>query len=116
LEKASGLEHTPTFRKVNNLGLLYDCQGNLVKAEQMYQQALQGYEKALGVDKTSTYVPALNTFRAFGSLFERQGYLAKARIMYSKASVGYEKVMGSDYQRSRSLEDIIHALDAYGQR
>jgi tetratricopeptide (TPR) repeat protein len=59
LEKASGPDHTPTFRKVNNLGLLYACQGNLVKAEQMYQQALQGYEKALGVDKTSTHVPAL---------------------------------------------------------
>jgi hypothetical protein len=29
-----------------NLGLLYADQGKLVKAEQMYQQALQGYKKA----------------------------------------------------------------------
>jgi hypothetical protein len=30
----------------HNLGLLYANQGKLVKAEQMYQRALQGYEKA----------------------------------------------------------------------
>jgi tetratricopeptide (TPR) repeat protein len=32
--------------KCYNLGLLYSGQGKLVKAEQMYQQALQGYKKA----------------------------------------------------------------------
>lgn len=41
LEKASSPEHTPTFRKVNNLGLLYTYQSKLVEAEQMYQRALQ---------------------------------------------------------------------------
>jgi hypothetical protein len=35
----------------------------------MYQQALRGYEKALGADNIITYIPALNTIWNLGSLF-----------------------------------------------
>jgi hypothetical protein len=35
-----------TLDTVNNLGALYAYQGKLVEAKQMYQRALQGYEKA----------------------------------------------------------------------
>jgi tetratricopeptide (TPR) repeat protein len=37
-----------------NLGNLYRGQDKLAEAENMYQRALQGYEKALGADHTST--------------------------------------------------------------
>jgi Tfp pilus assembly protein PilF len=53
-EKARGPEHTSTLGTVGNLASLYKKQDKLVEAEQMYQ-------RALGVDQTSTYVPALNT-------------------------------------------------------
>ncbi|KAH7374100.1 hypothetical protein BKA64DRAFT_688647 [Cadophora sp. MPI-SDFR-AT-0126] len=36
-------------------------QRKLVEAELIYQRALRGYEKALGADNTTTYIPALNT-------------------------------------------------------
>src|SRR5436305_13708416 len=45
-----------------NLGLLYTDQGKLAEAEQMYQQALQGDEKAWGPEHTST----LNTVNNLG--------------------------------------------------
>jgi tetratricopeptide (TPR) repeat protein len=45
-EKAWGPDHASTLDMVNNLGLLYADQGKLDEAEKMYQQALQGYEKA----------------------------------------------------------------------
>jgi len=38
----------------HNLGLLYASQGKLDEAEKMYQRALQGFEKAWGLDHTST--------------------------------------------------------------
>ncbi len=38
----------------HNLGHLYQGQDKLAEAEQMYQRALQGYEKALGAEHTST--------------------------------------------------------------
>ena len=113
-EKAWGPDHTSTLDTVNNLDNLYKSQGKLDEAEKMFQRALQGYEKALGVDKVTTYIPALNTIWAFGSLFERQADLEKARIMYSKALVGYDKVVGSDHPRSRSLQGNLRALDAKG--
>jgi hypothetical protein len=47
-------EHRSTRDTVDNLGLLYADQGRLLEAEQTYQQALQGYEKAWGPEHTST--------------------------------------------------------------
>ena len=66
----------------------------------MYQRALQGYEKAVGVDNVTTYPPALNTIENLGSLFERQGDIAKARTMYSKAFIRNKIVFGPDHPRS----------------
>jgi hypothetical protein len=43
----------------HGLGNLYRDQGKLAAAGQMYQRALQGYEKALGAEHTST-LPAVN--------------------------------------------------------
>ena len=49
-----GPDDTSTLDTVNNLGILYGDQGKLAEAEQMYQRALAGKEKALGPDHTST--------------------------------------------------------------
>ncbi|OBT52297.1 hypothetical protein VE04_07697, partial [Pseudogymnoascus sp. 24MN13] len=56
------------------LGFLYADQGKLVEAEQMYQRALQGYEKAWGLEHTST----LNTVNNLGNLYKNQGKLVEA--------------------------------------
>jgi hypothetical protein len=77
----------------------------------MFQRALQGYEKALGVENITTYILALNTIWNLGSLFEEGTDLAKARIMYSKALAGYEKVMGPNHPESHSLRESLQALD-----
>jgi tetratricopeptide (TPR) repeat protein len=49
-EKVLGHDHTSTLNTVNNLGLLCADQGKLDKAEEMYERALQGYEKRFGSD------------------------------------------------------------------
>jgi hypothetical protein len=77
----------------------------------MYQRALLGYEKALGADSTTTYIPALNTVWGLGFLFERQADSAKAKIMYSKALLGYEKVVGPNHPKSQKLRDNLQVLD-----
>ncbi|PVH91284.1 hypothetical protein DM02DRAFT_734231 [Periconia macrospinosa] len=76
----------------HRLGLLYADQGKLAEAEEMYQRALQGYEKALGPEHTST----LSMVNNLGSLYADQGKLAKAEEMYQWALQGYEKALGSD--------------------
>ena len=78
----------------------------------MYQQALQGYEKAIGPDNIITYVPALNIIWGFGSLLEQQADVAQARTMYAKAFCGYEQIFGPEHARSKTLRNKLCALDA----
>lgn len=55
-EKGLSSDHPSEFDTVNNLGSLYRDQGKLVETENMYQRALQGYEKALDPEKVLHYI------------------------------------------------------------
>jgi tetratricopeptide (TPR) repeat protein len=90
----------------HNLGALYADQGKLDKAEEMFERALQGEEKALGRDHTST----LQTVNNLGNLYRRQGKLDKADKMFERALEGYEKRFGSDHPRCCRLRRDIAAL------
>ncbi len=70
-----------------SLGYLFNDQSKLVEAEQMYEQALRGKEKAWGPEHTST----LNTVNNLGLLYADQGKLAEAEQMYEQALRGKEK-------------------------
>jgi hypothetical protein len=56
----------------NPLSLLYKSQSKLDEAERMYQRALQGYEKSLGLENVARHRPALNTISNLGDLFATQ--------------------------------------------
>ena len=58
----------------------------------MYQRALQGYEKALGLDHGSI----LETVHNLGLLYQK-GNLAEAEKMYQRALKGYEKTLGPEH-------------------
>jgi tetratricopeptide (TPR) repeat protein len=91
---------------VHSLGDLYRDQGKLDKAEEMYKRALQGREKALGPDHTST----LDTVNNLGVLYVDQGKLDKAEEMYQRALEGYEERFGSDHPRCCSLRQDLATL------
>ncbi|KAJ5588729.1 hypothetical protein N7537_011407 [Penicillium hordei] len=78
---------------LHGLGDLYSNQGKLKEAEEMYEQALAGYEKALGPDHIST----LNTASNLGSLYSKQGKLKEAEEMYQRALAGKKKALGPDH-------------------
>ncbi|KAK1625431.1 hypothetical protein BDP81DRAFT_463949 [Colletotrichum phormii] len=59
------------------LGNLYSDQGRLKEAEAMYERALQGKEKALGPDHTST----LSTVNNLGIFYSDQGRLKEAEAI-----------------------------------
>jgi tetratricopeptide (TPR) repeat protein len=75
------------------LGYLYADQGKLKEAEEMYQQALAGNEKALGLDHTSTLVMVNN----LGVLYTDQDKLAEAEAMHLRALAVFEKALGPDH-------------------
>jgi tetratricopeptide (TPR) repeat protein len=82
------------------LGILYKSLGWLDEAEKMYQQALQGYKKAWGLEHTLTF----NTANNLGILYKNLGRLDKAEKMYQRALDGYAKAI--------SLEDLITYVPA----
>ena len=77
----------------HGLGDLYSDQGKLQEAEEMYERALAGKEKALGLDHMST----LDTVNNLGNLYKDQGKLKEAEEMYQRALTGYEKALGPDH-------------------
>ncbi|KAJ6114828.1 hypothetical protein N7486_000606 [Penicillium sp. IBT 16267x] len=91
---------------VNNLGILYRGQGKLAEAEEMYQRALAGREKALGPDHTST----LSTVHNLGILYSAQGKLVEAEEMYQRALAGREKALGPDHTSTLSTVHNLGSL------
>jgi tetratricopeptide (TPR) repeat protein len=78
------------------LGVLYADQDRLVVAEQIYNRALQGTEKAVGPNHTS----ACDILNNLGALYNEQGRLVDAQQMYERALQGYEKSYGSKHMRT----------------
>uniref|UniRef100_A0A0B7KQA1 PNPLA domain-containing protein n=1 Tax=Bionectria ochroleuca TaxID=29856 RepID=A0A0B7KQA1_BIOOC len=82
-----------TIGSLHMLGILYANQGKLPEAEGMYERSLEGKEKALGRDHTST----LDTVNNLGILYQKQGKLPEAEGMYKRALEGKEKALGRDH-------------------
>jgi tetratricopeptide (TPR) repeat protein len=81
-----------------NLGYLFFKQSKFLSAEQMYERALRGYEKAWGPEHTST----LDTVNNLGNLYANQGKLVEAEQMYQRALRGKEKAWGPEHTSTLS--------------
>ena len=75
----------------------------------MYQRALQGYEKALGLENVSRYRPALNTI---WNLFTVQGHLDKANEMFSRVFTCFQALLGPSSNECQHIKRNIASLDA----
>jgi tetratricopeptide (TPR) repeat protein len=70
----------------------------------MYQRALEGYEKALGRDHTST----LNTVNNLGLLYADQGRPTEAESMYQRALSGFRVALGlSHWKTQLVIRDVL---------
>ncbi|OQE69716.1 hypothetical protein PENNAL_c0129G06796 [Penicillium nalgiovense] len=83
--------------------------GKLKEAEEMYQRALAGYEKALGPNHTSTLVTVNN----LGNLFSDQGKLKEAEEMYQRALVGQEEALGPNHTSTLDTVNNLGVLYKY---
>lgn len=72
----------------------------------MYQRVLEGYEKALGLDHTST----LDTVNNLGLLYKNQGKLKEAEEMLSQALVGFQTLLGPSDQKCELITQAIRSL------
>nr|POF13599.1 nephrocystin-3 [Quercus suber] len=95
----------------HNLGQLYADQGKLDQAEQMYDRALRGKERALGPDHIST----LQTISSLGLLYVDQGQLDQAERMYERALRGTERGFGPDHTSTLEMVNNLGPLYAANQ-
>jgi hypothetical protein len=77
----------------------------------MYQRALQGYEKAVGLENVARYQPVLMTIWNLGDLFSAQGHMDKAKELYTRACTGYRALLGPSSDQCQLLETQIASLD-----
>ncbi|SLM37432.1 nb-arc and tpr domain protein [Lasallia pustulata] len=63
----------------------------MAEAEARYRRALEGKEKAWGLEHTST----LDTVNNLGNLYANQGKMAEAEAMYRRALEGQDDRSGS---------------------
>ena len=90
----------------HELGRLYSDQGKMKEAEEMYLRALTGYEKAWGVEHTST----LDTVNNLGALYFNQGKMKEAEEMYLRALTGKEKAWGVEHTSTLNTVNNLGAL------
>ena len=81
------------LRLLDSLGSVLDNSGDAKGALAWYQRALDGYEKTLGKDHSST----LRTVNNMAIVFRGQGDHDKALVWHQRALYGYEKTLGKDH-------------------
>ena len=82
-----------------NLSFLYSDQGKLKEAEEIYQPALEGKEKILGLK----YISIFGTINNLGFLYRSQGKLKEVEEMYQRALEGYKKILGSEHTSTLNI-------------
>ncbi|KAJ5472033.1 hypothetical protein N7539_008602 [Penicillium diatomitis] len=100
---SSGNIGIAVWKVFNDLEYLYFDKGKLKEAEEMYQRALAGYEKALGPDHTSTF----DTVNNLGNLYKDQGKLKEAEEIHQRARADSEKAAYVHVKRARGAVERL---------
>ncbi|KAL8648708.1 MAG: hypothetical protein Q9210_004823, partial [Variospora velana] len=119
-EKALGAEHIASLYIVSSLSILERDLGNLAESERKYERALAGLveaerlakwaldgrEKAMGPEHTST----LDTVESLGILYRELGRLAGAEQLHLRALDGREKALGETHMITLSTVSSLGTL------
>lgn len=90
----------------NGLGVLYMKIGRLSTAERLFQQALEGREKAVGPDASFT----AEIVSHLGALYTRNGQYNKAEAFLRRALKSLEKAYGPDYTTTQLVTHNLGLL------
>ncbi len=105
-EELYGLEHPSTATSYNNIGLVYDNQGDYGKALEYYLKALAIHEKTLGREHPST----ATSYNNIGLVYGNQGDYGKALEYFFKALAIHEKTLGPEHPDIATLYNNIGGM------
>ena len=92
-EKLYGKEHADTATSYNDIGGLFDYQGNYAKALEYHRKALDIRKRVLGLDHPDT----AQSYNNIGAVYHSQDNYAKALEYYGKALDIMERALGPDH-------------------
>ena len=93
-EKAFGAEHWSVALMLYNLALFHvNGDGDIARAESMYQRALAIQERVLGPDHPLTAA----TIADLGAIYRTKGDLARAEPLFQRALMIMEKALGEEH-------------------
>ena len=102
-EKLYGKEHADTATSYNDIGGLFDYQGNYAKALEYHRKALDIRKRVLGLDHPDT----AQSYNNIGAVYHSQDNYAKALEYYGKALDIRERVLGLDHLDTASSYNNI---------
>ena len=109
-EKTLGNGHPSTLRIVYGMAVLFDKDGEHVKALEWYQRDLDGMEKALGKDHPST----LNTIHNIALLLDKNGDHVKAQEWHKRVLNGRVKTLDMDHGSTlETVHDIAKGMNLH---
>ncbi|MFZ4573578.1 MAG: tetratricopeptide repeat protein [Phycisphaerales bacterium] len=91
-KRVLGEDNPDTLASTNNMGLLFEYQGDLARAEPYLRDSLERFRRVLGNDHRDT----LSAINNLGYLLEDLGKLAEAEPLYREALEGRRRVLGND--------------------
>jgi CHAT domain-containing protein/Flp pilus assembly protein TadD len=115
-EKVFGNEDPAVAKLLNNLGAVYDAQGDYARAESSYLRALAIQEKALNAEYTTTFVrDVAQSLDNLAGLYRTKGDYARAEPMHLRALAITEKEFGpEDPDVARALYNLAALYDMKG--
>ena len=102
-EKLYGKEHVDTATSYNDIGGLYDNQGNYAKALEYHRKALDIRKRVLGPDNPDT----ASSYNNIGEVYREQGDYVKALEYHRKALGIMERVLGPNHPSTASSYNNI---------
>ena len=112
LTKVENQETHIKFVILHNIGSALSKQEKYEAAEEMYRQAIEGDEKAIGKEHASTLI----SVHWLGNTLYSQGKYEAAEEMYRRAIEGREKVLGKEHTKTlNSVNRLGNALYSQGK-
>ena len=91
--KKFGKYHPGTLMTIGDLGTLLRSIGDLAESEQLFRDALLGWEKTL----TAKHEETISCLSQLAFVLLLQGEMTEAESLYRKALHGWENLLGKDH-------------------
>ena len=107
-EELYGAEHENTATSYNNIGAVYDDQGDYGKALEYYQKVSEIFEKVLGTEHSDT----AGSYNNIGGVFYQMKEYPKALEYLGKAFEIFRTKLGDEHPNTKTTQEWIDLTEA----